>query len=156
MKEITCCFTGHREIPYGDLRKINKQTKLEIKRLIQNGVTVFICGGAVGFDMLCGQIISKLKAKNKNIKLLLAIPCKDQDKYFSKDEKHEYKILLSNADEIIYTSESYFNGCMHKRNRYMVDNSKYIISYCTKNNGGSYYTREYAKSKNLTIINIAT
>lgn len=154
MKEFTCCFTGHREIPFGSFGKIKRRTKVQVEKLIKNDVMVFICGGAIGFDMLCGQIVSKIKSKNSNVKLILALPCKGQDKYFSQKEKDEYKDLLSKADKIVYTSENYFGGCMHKRNRYMVDNSKYIISYCTKNSGGSYYTKEYAKLQNLTIIDI--
>ncbi len=154
MRENTCCFTGHRQIPICELENIKNKIEEEITKLIKNGTTNFICGGAIGFDNLCGEIVSELKVYDKNIRLILALPCKNQDKYFNNEEKKKYENLVLGADEVIYTSESYFRGCMHKRNRFMVDNSKYIISYCTKNTGGSFYTREYAKKNSLTVIDI--
>ena len=44
---------------------------------------------------------------------------------------------------------------MHKRNRHLVDNSSICVCYLTENKGGTFYTVEYAKSKNLKVINIA-
>lgn len=46
-------------------------------------------------------------------------------------------------------------GCMHKRNRHLVDNSSACISYLTENKGGTFYTVNYAKSKGVEVINIA-
>lgn len=154
MKEITCCFTGHREIPIKDLKRIKSQAKLEIEYLISKGITNFICGGAIGFDMLCGQIVIKLKWRHPKIKLFLALPCRGQDKFWNAEQKEAYKKLLAQADKINFTSENFDISCMYSRNRYMVDNSAYIIAYCTKESGGSYYTLKYAKSKQLIIITV--
>ena len=49
----------------------------------------------------------------------------------------------------------YTRGCMHKRNRHLVDNSSACISYLTENKGGTFYTVNYAKSKGVEVINIA-
>ena len=154
MYNNTCCFTGHREIAKFELENIRIKVEKEISELIKWGISNFICGGAIGFDILCGEIVLKLKMNGANVKLILALPCKSQSKYFSATDKERYNELISRADEVIYTSENYFNGCMHKRNRFMVDNSKYIIAYCKKNTGGSYYTREYAKSMGLELIDV--
>lgn len=49
----------------------------------------------------------------------------------------------------------YFKGCMHKRNRHLVDNSGYCICYLTRTQGGTAYTVDYALERGLPVINIA-
>ena len=154
MKNKTCCFTGHREIPKEKSKIISIQVEKQIERLIASNILNFMCGGAIGFDILCGESVIKYKELFPEIRLILALPCKNQNKYFNADDNKKYNFLLANADHIIYTSETYFRGCMHKRNRYMVDNSAHMISYCIKNSGGSFYTKNYAKSRGLTIYDL--
>lgn len=149
----TCCFTGHRNI-VGDINDIQDRVSEEVLKLINLGVKNFICGGAMGFDILCGEIILRIR-QFFDIKLIMALPCKNQNKYYDKINKEKYSNLLLNANEIIYTSNCYYSGCMHKRNRYMVDNSKYVVSYCKFNKGGTYYTKTYAKSKKAFIIEVS-
>ncbi len=152
MREKSCCFTGHRQIPKEYLERIKEQTKTEIKKLIEQGATNFLNGGAVGYDLLVGQIIIELKQSYPQINLTLVLPCKDQCKFWSETDKQAYKQLLLSANRIIYTSEQYHNGCMHTRNRYMVDNCNFVIAYCTKQSGGSYYTMDYAKNQNVSVL----
>ena len=154
MKQMTCCFTGHRQLPANNLGEIKRKTLSAIEELIKNGVKNFICGGALGYDTLCAQAVLYLKTRYEGIRLIIAIPCEGQSRYFSGNEKRLYDEILERADENIYVSREYFSGCMHKRNRYMVDNSSYIIAYCTRTSGGSYYTKEYAKRNGLTVIEI--
>lgn len=153
MNTNTCCFTGHRVLPTSKIEEIKYQVKTLIEEMIHKNVDTFLCGGAMGFDILCGEIVLELKQKY-DISLILALPCKNQDKYYADADKNRYKFLTLHADKVIYISENYFNGCMHKRNRYMVEHSQYIISYCTKSSGGSYYTRQYAKSNKLCILDV--
>ena len=154
MKYKTCSFTGHRILPKENLNRITEKTKNEIERLIGIGVENFISGGAIGFDTLCGKLVLELKENYKNIRLIMALPCLNQDKYWSDKQKAEYKNMLEQADKIIYVSKDYHNGCMLNRNRYMVDNSTYIISYCTKAFGGTYYTTKYALDNKKNVIHI--
>lgn len=63
--------------------------------------------------------------------------------------------IKQKADKVVYTSQEYTRGCMHKRNRHLVDNSSACISYLTENKGGTFYTVNYAKSKGIEVINIA-
>ena len=44
---------------------------------------------------------------------------------------------------------------MHKRNRYMVDNSGLCVCYWIRDKGGTAYTVHYAEKEGLKIINIA-
>lgn len=74
---------------------------------------------------------------------------------WSYEEKGLFEYILGHADEAFYVSENYYRGCMHKRNRYMVDNSAYCICYCTELKGGTHYTMKYAQSRGLEVVNIA-
>jgi predicted Rossmann fold nucleotide-binding protein DprA/Smf involved in DNA uptake len=50
---------------------------------------------------------------------------------------------------------SYTRDCMIKRNRYMVDRSRYVLAVWDGSNGGTGYTVRYARSQNriVQIIN---
>lgn len=50
--EKTCCFTGHRRIPAGQIPDIQKRLEKTILRLLSQGVSYFGCDGALGFDTL--------------------------------------------------------------------------------------------------------
>ena len=66
-----------------------------------------------------------------------------------------YDSIKQQADKIIYTSNEYTRGCMHKRNRHLVDNSSACIAYLTESKGGTAYTVDYAEKHGLTVYNIA-
>jgi uncharacterized phage-like protein YoqJ len=62
--------------------------------------------------------------------------------------------MLSVADQKIVISEEYTAWCMQKRNQFMVDNSSVLISYLRENKGGTLNTVNYAKKKNIKIIEV--
>lgn len=82
------------------------------------------------------------------------MPCINQTKGWSKKNIEIYDSIKQQADKIIYTSNEYTRGCMHKRNRYLIDNSSLCICFLTKNKGGTFYTVNYAKKQSLKVINI--
>lgn len=156
MREKTCCFTGHRELPTGwDRWKLSAKLKKTIVEQINNGIQFFGAGGALGFDTLAAQTVLKLKKAYPDIKLILVLPCRDQAAKWPAADVEEYERIKSKADKVVYTSEKYFNGCMHKRNRRLVDNSSVCICYLTKPTGGTYYTVNYARERGLEVINVA-
>ena len=153
-KNKTCCFTGHREIPVTNIL-IKNRLKKEIERLIEKGVIYFGAGGALGFDTMAALIVLELREKYPQIKLIMVLPCPEQDKYWNEKDKSAYAYILDNADKKVYTSKHYHKGCMHTRNRHLINNSGICICYLTKKSGGTAYTVAYAMQKNLQIINIA-
>ena len=78
-----------------------------------------------------------------------------QTRGWSQEDIEIYDDIKQKADKVVYTSQEYTRGCMHKRNRHLVDNSSACISYLTENKGGTFYTVNYAKSKGVEVINIA-
>jgi len=155
MKNQTCCFTGHRDIPIRDRTRLKNKLITEIEKLIEKGVIFYGNGGALGFDTLAALAVLELKEKYPQIKLIMVLPCKEQDKKWREADKKMYASILNKADKIVYTSEHYHNGCMHKRNEHLVNNSDFCISYVTKNTGGSAYTVEYAMRCGTEIIDYA-
>lgn len=151
----TCFFTGHRKLPKNQIGDIVKNLKLTTERLIKEGITEFILGGAVGFDLIAASIIVLLRdSLYPQVKLVFALPCKEQSRLWSRKEQTLYNELLEKADEIIYTSEKYFEGCMHKRNRFMVEKSGFCICCLYKETGGTAYTVRYAKEKGIKVFNV--
>jgi uncharacterized phage-like protein YoqJ len=154
MKEKTCCFTGHREIPERDYNLLKQKTKNAIVALIGKGVIYFGAGGARGFDTIAAETVLELKKEYPQIKLILVLPCPDQTKGWKEGDIRKYNIIKENADKVVFTADHYFSGCMHVRNRHLVDNSGYCICYLTKDNGGTAFTVNYAKKKGLEIYNV--
>jgi len=153
-KDRTCCFTGHRELTETKAF-IKKRLKKEIEKLIEKGVIFFGAGGALGFDTLAALTVLELKKKHPQIKLIMVLPCREQAEKWSEADKQIYIGVLYKADKVTYTSEHYHRGCMHVRNRRLVDFSKYCIAYLKEESGGTAYTVGYAREKGLEVINIA-
>ncbi len=161
MKENTACFTGHRpqKLPWGfnennvSCIAMKEIAKIEIQNAIINyGITHFISGMAIGFDMIAAELVLELKNDYPFITLECAIPCKEQDKLWRKQQKERYKYILSKADKITYVSDrTYFDGCMQKRNNYMIDNSSVLIALFNGKAGGTKQTVDYAKEKGLKV-----
>lgn len=155
MKEKTCCFTGHRQIPSEFLPAITKKLTDTLIFYIEQGYQYFGVGGALGFDTLAAQAVLNLKQQYPDIKLILVLPCRNQADHWNAQDKAEYERIKVMADKVVYTSECYSKGCMHKRNRHLVDESSLCICYLNKTTGGTYYTVNYARTNRLQIINIA-
>ena len=76
MREKTCCFTGHRNIPDKDVQKITALTQKYIESLFQRGVKYFGVGGALGYDTLAAQLLFQLRETEafRQIKIILVYP----------------------------------------------------------------------------------
>ena len=98
---------------------------------------------ALGFDTLAAQCVLSLKKQYPHIKLILVLPCITQTKGWSKDDIAVYEEIKSQADKVVYTSHDYFQGCMFKRNRHLVNGSSVCIAYLTQEKGGTAYTVSY-------------
>lgn len=147
---MTCAFTGHRDLPEDfDVGYLEKN----IENLILNGVTEFVCGMAVGFDLLCAECVLKFK-KNYEVRLVAFVPCEGQDAYFSNRDKLRYGKVLARCDEVKVLAPHYFKGCMQKRDREMVECADVVLCYLRKRTGGTYYTVNYALSSDVRVIKL--
>lgn len=106
--------------------------------------------------MLAEKAVIRARNRYKEIKLILVLPCKNQEKYWTENNKTAFAEIKNQADKIVYTSEIYAKDCMHKRNRHLVNFSGYCIAYLNKNSGGTAYTVNYARQKEVEIFNLAS
>ena len=142
-------------MPPEQLKEITRRLKDTITDLIGHGYLYFGAGGALGFDTLAAQTVLELKKTYPQIKLILVLPCETQTRGWESCDVATYEEIKAQADKVVYTSKEYARGCMHKRNRHLVDNSSVCICYLTEQSGGTAYTVQYAESKMLDVINIA-
>ena len=155
LKEKTCCFTGHRDIPPEKIPVVRDFLREVLIFYINKGYLYFGAGGALGFDTVAAETVLSLRESYPEIKLILVLPCKNQTQYWGEKDVFRYNKILSQADKVKYTSELYDKGCMLKRNRHLVNHSSLCICYLARNNGGTAYTVNYAQKKGLKIVNLS-
>lgn len=167
MKVKKCAFTGHRpqSLPFGfnetDERCIAlKQTlRAEIIKLIEDeGVTHFISGMAIGVDMYAAEIVIGLKSSYDSIILESAIPCETQAAKWTEEQRNRYFEIAEKCDKETLIQQHYTADCMHKRNRYMVDQADVIIAVWDGRPSGTGKTVQYAQrqGKPIRVINPKT
>lgn len=153
-KSQTCCFTGHRDIAPYTPDTVFEQTKAVVTLLVSKGFKYFGTGGALGFDTIAAQAVLSVKETHPEVKLILVLPCENQTKYWKQQDIDVYNDIKSRADKVKVLAPHYYNGCMQKRNRHLVDFSSTCICFLTGHKGGTAYTVDYAKQKGLDIINV--
>ena len=151
----SCFFTGHRMI-YSDRDKLLSCLREEILNKINDGVTTFIAGGAIGFDTMAAEQVIDMRS-DYPIRLLLYLPCIDQNMRWHTKDKLKFEKILDCADRVFYITEGeYEAGCMKKRNSAMVDASDCGIVYLKKSiRSGSAQTIKMAREKGIDVVNIA-
>lgn len=155
MREITCCFTGHRKISADKIPFVRRNLREAIYAACTEGYRRFVCGGALGFDTMAAIEVLSFKKMFSDIRLILIYPCLDQDRKWSEEDKTIYKKIYEMCDECYAMSEKYTDSCMHLRNRAMVDQSSKVIAYLKNDKSGTAYTYNYAQKRGVDCINIA-
>lgn len=150
----TCCFSGHRDISRDEARAIEKRLESLIESLIDDDVLRFVCGGAIGFDMLAAETVLRFKKSDSRIKLVMVLPCEGQDKYWGTFSKRRYRAICSAADELCYVSREYTDGCMLRRNDAMLDLSDILLCFYRGGGGGTGYTVSRARRMGLSLVNL--
>ncbi len=162
--ERNCAFTGHRpalfKFKYDESHKdcINIKRRLyrEIERVFfDEGVKVFISGGALGVDMWAMEAVLEFRKREPSVRLVAAIPFRGQEAKWSFAQKERYHNLIAQCDKAACFSEFYYSGCYHERDRKMVENAgKLIAVYDGRPDGGTAYTVEYARrlGRCITVI----
>ncbi len=155
MRRNTCCFSGHRQIPSGQISSLQIHLEKTLRHLIDHGYIHFCSGGAKGFDLLAARTVLNLKAEFPALSLHMILPFRRQAATWSIEEILNYSDIVSQADTVQYVSQTYEPGCYNLRNRALVNKSTCCVCYLTNPKSGTGYTVSYAKESNLTILNLA-
>lgn len=159
----SAAFTGYRpqKLPFGndlshpDAVRLRANLKTEYERLIKHGFTQFLTGGALGSDMMAAEVILELKEKlhgKAKIMHVLCLPCLDHNARWSDEDKERFEAIKKKSIFFYVSDTPYYNGCMQKRNRYMVDTSRVLLAVYDGQSGGTHTTVEYAKSKRRKVV----
>ena len=159
-----CCFTGYRpsKFPFNLSATDSKYIEFEnallesILKLISQNCCVFYTGMAMGFDIIAAENVLLLKKARPdvNIKLVCVVPFETQGESYNPFWQKKYYDILKNADETIVLSDKYFSGCYQVRNKYMVDNCDFVLTWYDGKSGGTKNTLNYAAKKQRQIFNV--
>ena len=163
-KNMTCCVTGHRSAGFpfprneGDIRYIIYKNELHatVEELIKMGFDRFITGGCEGADLDFAKVVILMRdcvyREDSVITLEAALPCPYiSPKKFTPLQEYREDILHS-CDKTTVISDHYHRGCMHLRNRHMVEKSDLVLAVWNgRKKGGTWNTIQYAKKLNKKI-----
>jgi len=148
MNNKCCTFAGHRTA--SDTLK-NELIAVVFDLIENRGVTTFYVGNNGRFDALSVGAVRAVKQRYKDVRLILVVPKMNST---IKNNKDYYSDMY---DEVLIPAESdaaHYKAMITVRNRWMVDNSDYLITYIRKDHGGAYSTYKYAKKKNINIVEL--
>jgi uncharacterized phage-like protein YoqJ len=154
MRDKTCCFTGHQTLPQNERSEVQARLYIVLQKLIEKGIQYFGSGGAMGFDLLAAEVVLELRKWYPHIRLIMVLPYENQERGWDEEEVRRYHTILEQANKVVYLQREYRCGCMLRRNRYLVDNSRGCVAYCTRVFGGTAYTVNYAKRVGIPILYI--
>ena len=149
------CFTGHRELPpvrSAAYRQLVAHTEAAIRRAFDRGARRFYCGGAEGFDLLCGKLVLLEQARHRDLHLILLLPFTGFGERFTTQDRAELARQKKAAEEILYLSPHYCPGCMAIRNRQLVADADLCIAYLTRTPSGTAQTVSFAREKGIEVI----
>ncbi len=149
------CFTGHRELPLARsaaFRQLVRATETAIRRAFADGARRFYCGGAEGFDLLCGKLVLLEKKRHLDIQLILLLPYTGFGESFSAADRAELSRQKKEAEEVVYLSTQYFPGCMALRNRQLVEDADVCIAHLVRSPSGTAQTVGFAREKGIEVI----
>ena len=182
MKEISCCFIGHRKI--NRTEELTEKLKQTIKNLLNIGYIRFIFGSRSEFNSLCHSIVTEFKETYPNIirvsyntkseASILEEKREELERSYSEILKRE--IQLEGFEEIIKDDKMYVSGKASyiERNQLMIDASdlcvfyfnkdytppvrnrstKYPFGIWTSDKSGTAIAYKYAVQKKKQIINV--
>jgi uncharacterized phage-like protein YoqJ len=136
-------FTGHR-----DIKDIKDRINQLIDIALERGVTEFLDGMALGIDQEAAEILIE-----RQLNWTAVIPCQNQDRLWSPQQKLRYKELLKSASNTIILYPEYTPGVMQARDHWMVKHSDICLAvYDNRLTGGTALSVNMAIAQHLPVI----
>ncbi|MBD2499872.1 SLOG family protein [Anabaena azotica] len=139
-------ITGHRVISKSAIAQLDRLIDIAI----EHGANHFFNGMAIGTDQEFAEVLIQRK-----LDWTAVIPCVNQGRFWSLEQKARYEKILLHAPEKITLATDYYPGCMQARNKYMANNSNICLAvYDGRLTGGTAGTVKMAIAKGLPIIQL--
>lgn len=136
MERKTCFFIGNRYAPSSVKEGLAEAVE---QHITEYGVTEFTVGRYGNFDNMAIEVLKKAKKQHNNIKLYLLVPYAFNQKIETPEDF--YGTLYPEGLEKVPKPYAIVQA-----NRYMVQNSNYLITYC-HHIGNTHNIVEYAQRR---------
>ena len=135
-EEKTCFFMGNRHTPSSIKDQLAEVVE---KHITEYGVNTFTVGHYGGFDSMVKEVLRELKKRYTHIELYLLAP-------YALTQKREIPEGFNGSFYPEGLEAVPMRYAIVQANRYMVQNSDYLISYC-HHIGNTRNIVEYAKRR---------
>lgn len=151
---LTCSFSGHRTVKPSHRAALPALLERAIEYAYGRGCRTFFTGGALGFDTYAARAVILFRIRHPQVKLVLLLPCQDQDARWSPGQRDAYRYVLSCADEVRYIAQDYTSACMRERNFSLAAAGDILICYVGREGSGSSQTRRMAQKMGKEVYNL--
>ncbi|MDR1210552.1 MAG: DUF1273 domain-containing protein [Clostridiales bacterium] len=162
-RPITCAFSGHR--PHKAPGMFRRDGRLietvrgrldgAVRAAVIDGYKFFMSGGGLGFDLEAADSVLSARTEFPFIKLILALPCRGHSAKWLAGDVERLARIAGSASEVVYVSDApYRDGCMLRRNEYLIDHASMLICAYGRAPGGTRHTLGYAKKCQLRVVSL--
>ena len=133
----TCFFIGHRDAPDSILPSLSAAIET---RIVEDGVDQFVAGNYGRFDSLAAQAVRKAKKQHPDILLFYLRPYHPAERSFTPSgyDGSFYPPGMETVPRKL---------AIVRANRYMVDNSQFLIAYARYSASNAWKLTEYARKR---------
>lgn len=135
-----CTFFGHRDSPDNQYEKLYNTIE---KLITNNNVTIFYIGTQGNFDSLAHRALKELRKKYTNIKINRVLA------YMPKCGEAAEDSIIPEGIELVHPKYA-----ISWRNKWMIEQSDYIISFISHSFGGAAEFVDLARKKNKVVLNL--
>ena len=140
-----CGFCGHSDTP----QSIRNELKSKIETLIrEKHVRVFYVGNHGSFDRMVLSVLQELHISFPDIQYYVVLAYIPHAKV--SDLNNPPTIFPEGLETVPR------RAAIPRRNKWLVEQSDYMIAYVTRSFGGAAQTLAYAYQRKLEIVNLAT
>ncbi|MCB6570549.1 hypothetical protein LI142_13675 [Eubacterium limosum] len=141
----TCTFCGHHDAP--DSIRTMLLSTIE-KMIVENKVDTFYVGNHGSFDSMALFSLREMRKEYPQISYYVVLA-------YLPEKKEEFPLYTDNETILPDGIENYPKRfAITYRNKWMVEQSEYLIAYVKNSFGGASKTLEYATKRHLNIIEI--
>ena len=135
------------------MQDIEHCLRTRMSQMLDEDFAIFRCGMANGADLLFAQVALRLREQYPGLlKFTAVIPCLDHDKGWRDSDRILCSKITDSADEVVLVSNShYYDGCMAKRNRYLITGCDELIAVYDGQRGGTMQTINFAKASRIKV-----
>jgi len=141
---MVCCFFGHRDTPPHIKSKL---MKVLIDLIENKGANKFYVGHQGNFDRIVCGILQELKQSHPHICCNVVLAYLNT---ITTEYKFDFDTVYPEGLECVPP-----RFAISARNKWMIENSDYVVTYVTRPFGGAAQFKDYAQKKGKIVINIS-